>query len=98
MKESHWLVLKDAGEGFATEYEAAKAGRHVKNAVMWWGAKERVGVDVGNDSTNAVVSQTWIDQVRKEQGIRLINELHGLHVTSYMGCMYMRRILICPPN
>jgi hypothetical protein len=80
LRESQWLLIKDIGEGFATEEEAAEAGRHVKNAVMWWGAKERVGVDVGNDSTDAVVTQTWIDQVREEQGIRLINEVHGLQV------------------
>jgi len=80
LKKSQWLLIKDVGEGFATEDEAAEAGRHVKNAVMWWGAKERVGVDVGKDSTDAVVTQTWIDQVREEQGIRLLNELHGLQV------------------
>jgi hypothetical protein len=52
----------------------------VKNAVIWWGAKERVGVDVGKDTTDVVVTQTYIDRVRDEQGIRLLNELHGLQV------------------
>jgi hypothetical protein len=53
LKESQWLVIKDVGDGFATEDEAAEAGRHVKNAVMWWGAKEHTGVDVGDDTTGA---------------------------------------------
>ncbi|MBA3425952.1 MAG: hypothetical protein H0U04_15735 [Rubrobacter sp.] len=79
-RESQWLLIKDGGEGFSTEDEAAQAGRHVKNAVMWWGAKERVGIDVGNDATDAIVTQTCIDRYREEQGIRLLNELHGLQV------------------
>jgi hypothetical protein len=80
LKESQWLLIKDVGDGFVTEGEAAEAGRHVKNAVMWWSTKERVGVDVGEDTTNAWVTQYVIDRVREEEGIRLINELHGLQV------------------
>src|SRR5215208_4325949 len=79
LKEAQWLRIKDAGEGFGTEDEAAEAGRHVKNAVMWWSAKGRVGVDVGVDPTNAVVTRTGIDQFR-DKGIRLLNEVHGLQV------------------
>lgn len=79
MKDSQWFLIKDDG-GFDTYDDALKAGRRVKNAVMWWGAKTRVGADCGNDSTNAWVTQYCIDQVRKEQGIRLLNELHGLQV------------------
>ena len=26
------------------------------------------------------MTQTWIDQARVEQGVRLLNEFHGLHV------------------
>jgi hypothetical protein len=79
LEESQWALIKDAGEGFATAGEAAEAGRHVKNAVMWWSATQRVGVDVGTDSTSVVVTQTAIDQFR-EQGIRVLNEVHGLQV------------------
>ncbi len=39
-----------------------------------------MGVDVGEDRTHAMVTQYFIDQVREEQGIRLLNELHGLQV------------------
>ena len=80
LKDSQWFLIKDGDGGFDTYDDALKAGRHVKNAVMWWGAKTRVGVDCGNDSTNAWVTQYYIDQVREEQGIRLLNELHGLQV------------------
>jgi hypothetical protein len=80
LKESQWLLIKDVGDRFATEEEATEAGRHVKNAVMWWSAKEGVGVDVGEDTRHAWVTQTYIDQIREEQGIRLINDLHGLQV------------------
>jgi hypothetical protein len=79
LEESQWALIKDAGEGFATAGEAAEAGRHVKNAVMWWSVTQRVGVDVGTDSTSVVVTQTAIDQFR-EQGIRVLNEVHGLQV------------------
>src|SRR5215212_9974126 len=54
LKESQWVLTKDAGEGFATKGEAAEAGHHVKNAVMWWSATQRVGVDVCTDSTSAM--------------------------------------------
>ncbi len=80
LNDSQWLLIKDGGEGFATEDEATKAGRHVKNAIMWWSAKERVGVDVGQDTTDAMMTQTYLDQIGEEQGIRVINSFHGLQV------------------
>lgn len=80
LNESQWLLIKDAGDGFATEGEAREAGRQAKNAVMWWGAKARAGVDVGDDTSKAVVTQAYIDLYREEQGVRLLNELHGLQV------------------
>jgi hypothetical protein len=54
--ESQWLLIKDVGDGFATEEEAADAGRRVKNALMWWSTRERVGVDVGEDTTSPCTS------------------------------------------
>ena len=43
MKEAQWLLVKDAGDGFPTEEEAAEAGRRVKTAILWSGAKMRMG-------------------------------------------------------
>lgn len=80
LNESQWLLIEDIGDGFATEGEARAAGRQAKNAVMWWGTRTRAGVDVGDDAARAVVTQTYIDQYREEQGVGLLNELHGLQV------------------
>src|SRR5215203_6133824 len=57
LKESQWLLIKDVGNGFATEEEAAEAGRRVKNAVMWWSTRARIGVDVGYDEPHVWVTQ-----------------------------------------
>ena len=80
LNESQWILIKDSGDGFATESKAREAGRTAKNAVMWWGAKARTGVDVGDDTAKAVVTQTYIDLYWEEHGVRLLNELHGLQV------------------
>lgn len=42
--------------------------------------RRRAWGDVGDDTTHAWVTQYASDQVREEQGIRLLNELHGLQV------------------
>ena len=89
LEESQWALIKDAGEGFATAGEAAEAGRHVKNAVMWWSVTQRVGVDVGTDSTSVVVTQTAIDQFR--------NKVLGCS-TRYTGCKCIGKILSFPQN
>lgn len=80
LRESQWLLIKDVGNGFASQEEAAEASRHVKDAVMWWGAKERVGVDVGDDTTHAVWTQTGLDMMGEERGSRVLNDVHGLQV------------------
>jgi len=80
IKESQWLLMKDAGDGFSKAEEAAEAGRQMKRAIMWCGAKMYMGVDAGDDRAQGVVTEYYIDQYRTEKGIRLLNELHGLQI------------------
>lgn len=78
MKEAQWLLVKDAGDGFPTEEEAAEAGRRVKTAILWCGAKMRMGVDAGDDRAHGGMGEFLIDQYRNENGIRLLYEVHGM--------------------
>jgi len=80
IKEAEWLVLRSAGDGFSSEEEAHFAGRGAKNAIMWCGARMRVGVDLGDDKPHGGASDYLKEKVLREDGIRLLNDPHGLVV------------------
>lgn len=80
IKDSQWLVLEDSGDGFSTEEEAADAGDLVRSAILWCGIQMRLGMDIGDDKAHGGATQYLKRRVRREQGIRLLNDVHGLNV------------------
>ncbi len=67
--------------GYSTEEEALEYGFRVKDAVLCYGVKFRVGVDVGNDKASGFLSQFIKNKIFEEQGVRMIDDVHG--VTAY---------------
>lgn len=74
------MVLKSTGDGFPSEEEALVAGRGAKNAIMWCGARMRVGVDLGDDKPHGGASDYLKEKVLSEAEVRLLNDPHGLMV------------------
>lgn len=67
--------------GYSTEEEALEYGYKVKDAVLCYGVKFRVGVDVGNDRASGFLSKFVKDKIFNEQGVKMIDDVHG--VTAY---------------
>jgi hypothetical protein len=67
--------------GYSTEEEALEYGFKVKDAVLCYGVKFRVGVDVGNDRASGFLSKFVKDKIFEEQGVKMIDDVHG--VTAY---------------
>ena len=79
ISDSQWLALRNSGGGFPTEEKAMDAGRIAKSAILWCGVRMRLGMDLGDDKAHGGASE-YLKKIRREQGIRLLNEVHGLNV------------------
>ena len=86
--------------GYSTEEEALEYGFRVKDAVLCYGVKFRVGVDVGNDKASGFfLFQTRKDKIFEEQGVRMIDDVHGVtayseeHPTLCMSSSAPRRLI-----
>lgn len=80
IKDSQWLALEDSNDGFSTEEEASDAGDLVRSAILWCGIQMRLGMDVGDGKAHGGATQYLKRKVRREQGIQLLNDVHGLNV------------------
>lgn len=67
------------GTGFTSEQDALEAGKRVKNALILCSTQLRIGINLGKDNATAGVGQHIIERER-EQGVNLINDVHGLVV------------------
>ena len=78
INETNHLVF--VARGFSSEALAREHGFRVKAAMGLCGARMRIGVDVGRDSSDFVPTDYWKEQVRRDTGKELHNDLHGLTV------------------
>lgn len=78
ISETDHLVL--SARGFPSEESATGSGARAKAALSLCGALLRIGVDVGRDSSDFVSTNYWKEQVRRNTGKELHNDLHGLTV------------------
>lgn len=67
--------------GYSSEEDALRYGFRVKDAVLFYGAKFRVGVDVGKDKASGFLSKYVKDKIFEEHGVKMIDDVHG--VTAY---------------
>ncbi|HLE08779.1 MAG TPA: hypothetical protein VI914_04050 [Thermodesulfobacteriota bacterium] len=77
ISESNNLVI--FGRGFSSHEEANDCGSRVKNSLLVCGANLQMGIDVGKDTSRGVLSNHFMDMVRKG-GAKLLNDIHGLSV------------------
>lgn len=75
IKDSNNLVLQ--GGGFSTREDAGVFGAHLKLALLFVGAKLRIGIDPGKETVLGGVGK-FIKDWAKEEGINLFNDVHGL--------------------
>ena len=68
--------------GYETEDEAYKKGILIKRSVLSYGAKFRIGVDVGRDIRTGGFSRFMKDKIFNERGVKLIDDIHGVSVYS----------------
>ena len=78
ISETNHLVF--VARGFPSEDLAREHGFRVKAAVSLCGAVMHIGIDVGRDSSDFVPTDYWKEQVRRNTGQELHNDLHGLTV------------------
>ncbi len=67
------------GRHFQNEAIARECGEKLKYALAIYGAKARIGIDLGHDEVTTPTSEELKESYRK-QGLRLRDEVHGIDV------------------
>lgn len=68
--------------GYKSENEALDYGKEVKKAVLCYGAKFGLGIDVGKEKRGFEISGLITDKVLKEHGVLMVPDIHGIAVYS----------------
>lgn len=68
--------------GYTSEFQALESGFKLKNSVLFYAVKYRAGIDVGQEKESGSFSQYVKDKIFKEQGIKLLSDVHGITVCS----------------
>lgn len=84
MKDSKYLVL--IGGPFKTKQEAESFGKKAKCVLMLTAARLRMGFDLGKDKAMGGVTRHIMDKVSEKNGIKLLNDVHGLCVYDAAIC------------
>ena len=66
--------------GFCSAKEAFSFGVQVKESVLCFGAKFRMGIDVGKDKATSFLGKVIKDEILKSHGVRVIDDVHGISV------------------
>ena len=88
--------------GYSTEGQALEYAGKLKDAVLCFGAKFRLGVDVGKDKASGHVSKHVKDKIFDEQSIKMIDDVHG--ITAYSedyptSCVSISSVgIVSPPR
>jgi hypothetical protein len=78
IRDSEWLVMN--ARGFASEAEARQFGHNLRAAIDLSSVSTRLGVDSGRDVPTSGLFQIARDQVERETGHIVRNNVHGLDV------------------
>tara|TARA_R110000787_G_scaffold146062_1_gene259807 strand:- start:14235 stop:15125 length:891 start_codon:yes stop_codon:yes gene_type:complete len=68
--------------GYSTESEALEYAQKLKDAVLCFGAKFRLGVDVGKNKASGFLAGHVKEKIFDEQGVRIIEDIHGISAYS----------------
>ncbi|MEM7335759.1 MAG: hypothetical protein AAF490_27020 [Chloroflexota bacterium] len=74
-KATKFVILSG---GYSSETEALAYGTKLKEAVLCYGTIFRVGVDIGKDKSSGSFSNQIKENLFKDQGVKLIDDVHGL--------------------
>lgn len=66
--------------GYCSEEEAFAFSAKVKESVLCFGTKFRMGVDIGKDKANIFTGKTIKDEMLKDYGVRILDDVHGISV------------------
>jgi hypothetical protein len=66
--------------GYESEEEAIAYAEELKESVLCFGAKYRVGIDAGKDMASGAISNVIISDILHKHGVRMVNDVHGISV------------------
>jgi len=78
IRENEWLVMN--APGFASENEAREFGRKLRSALEVSSVAARVGVDAGRDLATAGLGRAVREQIARDTGALVRDNIHGLDV------------------
>jgi hypothetical protein len=78
LSESTRFVISSGG--YRSAEEAFAFGEQVKESVLCFGTKFRMGIDVGKDKATSFLGKVIKDEILKTHGVRIIDDVHGISV------------------
>ncbi len=81
--------------GYKTEEEALQCGYRIKDAVLLYGTKFRIGVDLGKDKATGFLATPVKEKIFNDHGVRMIDDVHGVVAYSEeypTSCMSMSAV------
>ncbi len=91
IKSARRLVL--TGGPYCSLKEARASGIRVRNALIVYSVRSRVGIDLGNDTSSGGMSDYARDKLAGETGVQFLNDVHGLSV--YEGTRQTMFVYLC---
>jgi hypothetical protein len=78
IRDSEWLVMN--AKGFASEDDARRFGHDLRSAIELSSVSSRLGIDAGRDLPTSAIGVWFKEQLEKENGKIIRNNVHGLDV------------------
>lgn len=78
IRDSNWLVMNAIG--FTSEKEAREFGHILRSSIELSSVATRLGVNAGRDLPTTAFFHGFKEQLEKESGLILRNDIHGLDV------------------
>ncbi len=78
IKDAKWLIM--TARGFTSEQEARAFAHQLKASVELAAVTTRLGADCGTDKATSAISQAWRDELLKNAGMLVRNNIHGVDV------------------
>lgn len=69
-------------KGYKSENEAVLSGTKMKDSLLYFAVKYRVGMDLGKDKATSFLGSSVKDKIFEEHGVKLENDIHGLSIYS----------------
>lgn len=75
--ETCFVLISD---GYKDAGSAHKHGSIVKDSLLCYAVKNRIGMDLGKDIASTILSDYVKQKIFQEQGIRIMDDVHGISV------------------